>query len=158
MKALSLAALIAGLAATGPATAADYHVIQRIKVPDGGFDYATFDAATGRVLMARTDSTTVIDAASGKVSELKSASGAHIALAVPGTDLLALTERAGQVRIVDAKTDMVLADLPAGKNPDGAAYDPFSKFVFAPNHDSGETTVVDPVARKVVATIPVCRG
>src|SRR5437868_13885120 len=39
----------------------NYKIVDRIKVPDGGFDYATFDTATNRVLMARTDFTTVID-------------------------------------------------------------------------------------------------
>ena len=46
-------------------------------------------------------------------------------------------------------------DIKAGENPDGAVYDPFSKTVFVMNHDSGESTVIDPVARKAVATIPV---
>lgn len=53
-----LCTLLAGAAF---AADANYKIVQRIKVPDGGFDYATFDSATGRVLMARTDFTTVID-------------------------------------------------------------------------------------------------
>jgi YVTN family beta-propeller protein len=61
----------------------------------------------------------------------------------------------GIIRIVDLKSDSVIADLPAGVNPDGAAYDPFSKLVFVMNHVSGDSTVVDPVKHAVVATIPV---
>ena len=137
------------------ANAVDYKIVDRIKVPDGGFDYATFDPATGRVYMARPDSTTVIDVRTGKVSALKSATGAHIAMPLPGSSLLVLTQRAGTVRLVDAATDRVVADLPAGKNPDGATYDPSSKLVFAMNHDGGEATVIDPAAKTVVATIPV---
>jgi len=105
--------------------------------------------------MARTDFTTVIDAKTGAVSQLKSAVRAHIALPVPGTPFLALARREGDVLIVDKNTDAVLADIPAQQNPDGAAYDPSSKLVFAMNHDSGEATVVDPAAKKAVATIPV---
>ncbi len=133
----------------------NYRITNRIKVPDGGFDYATFDAATGRVLMARTDFTTVIDAKTGAVSQLASAARAHMALPVPGTNLLALPRREGDIRIVDKTTDSVLADVPGQKNPDGAAYDPSTKLVFAMNHDSGEATLVDPVAKKAVATIMV---
>ena len=55
--------LSAGLSTVGVAAETNYKIIERIKVPDGGFDYATFDSATNRVLMARTDFTTVIDAA-----------------------------------------------------------------------------------------------
>ena len=50
------------LCASAFGAAADYRIVNRIKVPDGGFDYATFDSANGRVLLARTNFTTVIDA------------------------------------------------------------------------------------------------
>jgi YVTN family beta-propeller protein len=149
-----LAGLLLSLAFVTPSLA-DYKIVDRIKVPDGGFDYATFDSATGRVLMARTDFTTVIDAKTGKVSQLNSAAPGHMAVPVPGTSLIVLPQRPGMVRIVDMKTDKALADIKAGENPDGAVYDPFSKTVFVMNHDSGESTVIDPIARKAVATIPV---
>ena len=134
---------------------ANYRIINRIKVPDGGFDYATFDAAAGHVLMARTDFTTVIDAKTGAVSQLKSAARSHMALPIPGTNLLALPRREGDIIIVDKNADSVVGDVPGEKNPDGAAYDPSSKLVFSMNHDSGEATLVDPVAKKSVATINV---
>ena len=137
------------------AAAPNYKIVDRIKVPDGGFDYANFDQATGRVLMARTDFTTVIDVKTGNVSQLKSAAAGHMALPIPGTTLLVLPQRKGTIRIVDKATDGVLADLPGGKNPDGAVYDPFTKLVFVMNRESAEATVVDPVAKNVVATIPL---
>jgi DNA-binding beta-propeller fold protein YncE len=59
------------------------------------------------------------------------------------------------IRIADKATDTVLADLPGGKNPNSAAYDPVTKLVFVLNKDSGDAAIVDPVARKVLATIPI---
>src|SRR5262245_27025885 len=150
---LILSAALATSALAAPAT--NYKIVDRIKVPDGGFDYATFDAATGNVLMARTDFTTVIDTKTGKVSDLKSPNHGHIALPVPGTPLLILTQRAGTVRIVDKTKDSVVADLLVGKNPDGATYDPLTKMVFVMNHDDGNSTVVDVAAKRSVATIKV---
>jgi len=150
---LILSAALATSALAAPAT--NYKIVDRIKVPDGGFDYATFDAATGNVLMARTDFTTVIDTKTGKVSDLKSPNHGHIALPVPGTPLLILTQRAGTVRIVDKTKDSVVADLLVGKNPDGATYDPLTKMVFVMNHDDGNSTVVDLAAKKSVATIHI---
>jgi YVTN family beta-propeller protein len=150
----ALAGLLLTVAFVTPSLA-DYKIVDRIKVPDGGFDYATFDSQTGKVLMARTDFTTIIDAKTGKVSQLNSAAPGHMAVPVPGTSLIVLPQRPGMVRIVDMKTDKMLADIKAGQNPDGAVYDSFSKTVFVMNHDSGESTVIDPVARKTVATIPV---
>src|SRR5437764_229678 len=79
IAALYAAATLAPLAAHA-AEEANYHIVQRIKVPDGGFDYATFDSA---------------------------------------------------------------------------AYDPVTKLAFVLNKESGNATVVDPVARRVVDTIPI---
>jgi DNA-binding beta-propeller fold protein YncE len=137
------------------AFAAEYKIIDRIKVPDGVFDYATFDAATGRVYMPRGAYTTVIDVKTGKPSQLTSAVGDHIALPVPGTNLLVVTQRTGTVRIVDSAVDKVLATFPQGKNPNSAAYDPVSKMVLVLNKDGGDSTLIDPVQGKVVATIPI---
>src|SRR5262249_48388829 len=109
------------------ANAPNYRIVERIKVPDGGFDYATFDPSTNRIYMARTDFTTVIDVKTNTVSQLKSGVRGHIFLPIPGTGLAALTQRTGTVRLVDIAKDAPLADIPAGKNPDGAVYDPFSK-------------------------------
>jgi DNA-binding beta-propeller fold protein YncE len=160
MKVIPVASLVLSVAFATLALAAapSYKLVDRIKVGDGGFDYATFDRATGRVLLARTNYTTVIDAKTGKVSELMSAASGHMALPVPGTTLLVLPQGKGMVRIVDGATDKVLADLPGGMNPDGAAYDSFSKLIVVANHNSADVKFVDPVAKKVVATILVGGG
>jgi hypothetical protein len=149
---------IAGLLMMSQPQAAEqinYKVIDRIKVPDGAFDYANYDPRTGNIYMARQDVTTVIDPKTGKVSELKSAVRGHMALPIPGTSFILLPQRQGTIRMVDVDKDAVVADLLADKNPDGATYDTFSKLVFVMNHDSGVSTVVDPVAKKPVATIQV---
>jgi hypothetical protein len=157
MKATSVATLLltVAFAATAFAAAPSYKIVDRIKVQDGGFDYANFDPATDRIFMARTDFTTVIDTKTGKVSQIASAASGHMAMPLPGTSRLLLPQRKGSIRIVDAATDKVLTELPGGKNPDGAVYDSFSKLVFVMNRESAEATVVDPTAMKVVATIPI---
>ena len=134
----------------------NYKIIQRIKVPDGGFDYATFDPAADKVYMPRGSFTTVIDPKTGAVSQFANGESNHIALPIPGTNLVVLTQGGkGTIRILDKTSDKVLTDLPAGKNPNSAAYDPGTKLVFVMNKESGNTTVVDPVARTVVDTISI---
>ncbi len=158
MKAIHIAGLALAVSLAGPALGAAvpaYKIVDRIKVPDGGFDYASFDPATGRVYMARTNFTTVVDAKTGKASQLNSASGGHMLLAIPGTTLGLLPQGRGMIRIVDIATDTVVVDLPAGMDPDCATYDPVSKLVFVLNKAGGDATVVDPIARKVVATIKI---
>jgi YVTN family beta-propeller protein len=148
----SVALATTALAAGAPI---NYKIVDRIKVQDGGFDYATFDAANGRVLMARPMLTTVIDVKTGKVSELKSAVAGHMAMPIPGSPLLIVPQRAGNILIVDGAADKLVATLKGNKDPDGATYDPASKLVFVANHESGDMTIVDPAAKKVVGTIPV---
>src|SRR3954464_10193882 len=155
---LAVSVGIAGLLMVSQPQAAqqtNYKVVDRIKVPDGAFDYATYDPRTGNIYMARQDVTTVIDPKSGKLSELKTAVRGHIALPIPGTSYVLLSQRQGTIRIVDVDKDSVVADLLADKNPDGATYDPFTKLVFVMNHDSGVSTVGDPATKKPVATIQV---
>ena len=157
MRATSITSLLVSVAfaVTAYAAAPSYKVAERIKVGDGGFDYAVFDSANGRVLIARTNYTDAIDAKTGKVSELSAASAGHMAIPIPGTNLLVLPRGKGTVAIVDGKADKPVAEVPAGNGPDGAVYDPYSKNVFVMNHNGGDATVVDPIAQKVVATIPV---
>jgi DNA-binding beta-propeller fold protein YncE len=168
MPAIRSLALAFSLALTVPVWAADadYKIVQRIKVPDGRFDYATYDSATNRVYMSRSGFTTVIDVATNTASQLNSAADGHMTLAIPGTTfavvprapgmgLAAPPDAPGLIRIIDLKADKALIDLPAGVNPDGAVYDAFSKSVFVMNHVSGQATIVDPVAKKIVGMIPV---
>src|SRR5438067_9626167 len=91
IAALYAAATLAPLAAHA-AEEANYHIVQRIKVPDGGFDYATFDPATNRVYMPRGNYTTVIDTKTGVVSQFANGESNHIALHIPGNNLLVLTQ------------------------------------------------------------------
>src|SRR5258705_13426906 len=116
MKTLPSLGLVLAVALAAPALAAEpaYKIVGRIKVPDGGFDYATYDAAKGRILMARTDFTTVIDTKTGQLSQLNSGALGHMALPIPGTTLIVLPQRRGTIRIVDSATDMMLAELPGG--------------------------------------------
>ena len=79
------------------AAAPAYKVVDRIKGRRWGFDYAVFDSANGRALIARTDYTTVIDSKTGKVSQLSSASTGHMAIPIPGTDPLVLPRGKGTI-------------------------------------------------------------
>jgi DNA-binding beta-propeller fold protein YncE len=158
----SAAALLAFLVLVTPAHAADpsYKIVDRIKMPDGGWDYAASDGQRGLIYWARSGFTDVIEAKTGTLSQLHSTGSAHLALPVPGTTLIVLPLRvpAKTVRIVDGATDKVLADLPAGEGPDGAIYDTFSKHVFVINRSGSSVTEIDPLAGAVVATVQVGGG
>src|SRR5258706_2651670 len=100
MQLIPIAGLVLSVAfaASAFAAAPSYKLVDRIKVGDGGFDYATFDRATGRVLLARTNYTTVIDAKTGQGSPLMSAAARHNALPVPGTTPLGFPPGTSTIR------------------------------------------------------------
>ncbi len=151
-------ALSAALAA--PARAADYKIVDRFKMPDGGWDYASFDSGHGRVYWARNEGfTDVIDVKTGKLSQLKNSGNGHLAVPVAGTTLVVLPLRMPDktIRILDAATDKIVADVPGGETPDGATYDPFSKHVFVADRNASEVTEVDAQAGKST-TFPVGGG
>lgn len=159
MRRAFLIAMTLAAAFAAPVLAADanYKITDKFAMPNGGWDYATSDLAKGLIYWVRNDHTDVIDSKTNKVSSLKSTGDGHIAVVVAGTSLIVVPLRTPLKtdRIVDTATDTVVADLPGGDAPDGAAYDPFSKHVFVANHNGSDLTEIDPIAKKVVATITV---
>src|SRR5579863_761952 len=84
-------ALVAGLASTA-AAAPSLSVIQRIPGPDGGWDYASFDAARGRVYVAHDTKVLALDVKTGRLNPAF-ADGArlHAIVPVPHSDVLVTT-------------------------------------------------------------------
>jgi hypothetical protein len=157
MTRITLAALTLTIATVVPTLAAEYKLVDRIKLPDGGWDYIVSDPEHGRIIRTRTDGADLIDVKTGKVSTLKNNGNGHMIVPVPGTTLGVIPLRMPEksIRIMDTAADKVVADVPGGDAPDGAIYDPFSKHVFVANHNGGDVTEVDPVAAKSVATIAI---
>jgi YVTN family beta-propeller protein len=156
--ACALALALAGPAAMAQAQPAPaYAVVERIKGPDGGFDYVNFDPALGRVYVSRTDGALALDVRTGVVTgHLAPAQRSHAALPVEGGSELVITDAGGNVaHLVDAHTGALLADVPTGQKPDGAVLDPATGLALVMNGHSGDVTVIDPKTRKGVGTIAV---
>ncbi|HXV01824.1 MAG TPA: YncE family protein [Caulobacteraceae bacterium] len=152
-----LAALALPAAAAGPGHPSGLHVAARIGGPDGGWDYASFDAARRRVYVAHGSQVIAIDADSGKAN-FAFAAGAHLhsIAAVPGADVLVTTNSGDDTaRIIAASDGRLLASIPVAKDADGAQYDPASGLVVVISGDGGALTLVDPGARKAVGSIVV---
>lgn len=142
------------------ATAADYKIVDRFKMPDGGWDYASSDPEKGRIYWSRNEGfTDIIDMKTGKLAQLKNTGNAHLAVPIAGTNLVVLPLRmpAKTIRILDAVADKIVADVGGGETPDGATYDPFTKHAFVSDRDPSEVTEVDAVAGKS-STFPVGGG
>ena len=154
MRLFFAAATVAALLAT---TATAQSVTRRIAVPDGGWDYLSFDAASHRLFVGRSDGVMTIDVATGKVtSQLTAATRTHAALALGTTGLGAVTSgTAAGVIVFDATTGAVKATVPTGPKPDAAIWDPASKTLMIMDNKAGTVTMVDPVTATVAATVMV---
>jgi YVTN family beta-propeller protein len=156
-----LCAAVAALALCGPALAQApaapvYKVVGHIPGPDGGWDYANFDAASRRVYLAKGGVVVGMEADTGKVND-KVATGnrTHAAVPLPDDRLLITNGGSDTVTIVSAVDGKVLATIPTGKAPDGAIYDPSSGLAFVSDNAGGEVVFIDVKAQAAVGKVTV---
>ena len=135
-------------------------IVARIAGPDGGWDYASFDASRRRIYVAHGVRVMSIDADKGTVnSDFAVGKHLHAVVPVPGTDLLLTTNGAdSSAKIISAVDGKLISSITTQKDPDGAVFDPSSGLVVVVNGEAGMVSLVDPKAAKVVDTITVGAG
>lgn len=144
-------------AAAPPAESATlYHLEASIPLADGFWDIATYDPEHDRVLIGRGGAASVVDLATRQARDIGEIQRGHAALAIPGTNEIAVTSgQDNTLRLLDAGDGHEIARVPVGENPDAALWDPASHQVLVMNAKSGSVSQVDPAAAKVVRTIAV---
>jgi DNA-binding beta-propeller fold protein YncE len=160
MTAVRLAVLCiatVAMASAAQAAGSGYHITDRIAGPDGGWDYASYDAGRDRVLVARTTAVTAVDLKTRVVNPaFAPAARGHAAFAVKGGTEVAITNGAANtVTFVDAATGALLATVATGSGPDDAIIEPKTGLLLVMDHKGGTVTLVDPKAHKAVGTIAV---
>jgi DNA-binding beta-propeller fold protein YncE len=152
-------ALCAGSAAARPATALPLREVARFPLPGAAvrFDYEAFDARTGWLWIAHMDADQLLafDTRRHRVVRAIAAPGVHGVIAVPALGrVYATATNRREVLTIDSHTGRVLARAPAGRYPDGLAYDPVERHVFVSDESGGAETVIDAAGRRI-ATIPL---
>jgi DNA-binding beta-propeller fold protein YncE len=155
----ALAGLLAGLAPPAVAAPPDgqLKVAQRIPGPDGGWDYASFDAARRRAYFSHGTVVLSLDVDSGKL-DAAFAPGDHLhaIVAVPGSeDLVTTNSGDNSVRIIKASDGSLVKSLTVAEDADGAVYDPTTGLVAVVNGDPGLITLIDVAKREVAGEIKV---
>lgn len=157
-SARAFAAMLVLLAAPAAAPAQTYHVLkQTLLGGEGGWDYVTVDADAHRVYVPRGTHVMVLDERTHKtLADIPGMRGIHGVAVVPKANRGFVTgnDPKGVVYVFDLKTDEVTSKIPTGEEDcDGLFYDPATGRVYVQNGDSMTSTVIDPVAEKVVGTI-----
>jgi DNA-binding beta-propeller fold protein YncE len=124
---------------------------------EGGTDYVTAEAGTGRVFVSRSTHVMVVDGPTGKVlGDIPNTPGVH------GTGLAAkaghgFTTNGGDqtVTMFDLKTLAVVKQIKVGPGLDGIMYDEPDDKIILTNHSRpiGTLTAIDPSSGDIVATV-----
>jgi DNA-binding beta-propeller fold protein YncE len=122
---------------------------------DGSWDYVVPDASSHRLYIARQNRVMVVDAAGGKLlGEVTEVHGAHgTAIAADTGHGFATSSEDKSVVMFDLKTFKVLGRIPAAEDADAILFDKPSNRIFTLNGDANSSTVIDPVAGKLIKNL-----
>lgn len=124
---------------------------------EGGTDYVTAEAATGRVFVSRSTHVMVVDGATGKVvGDIPNTPGVHGAGIAPKAGHGFTTNGGDQtVTMFDLKTLQEIKRIKIGPGLDGIMYDEADDKIILTNHSRpiGTLTALDPTTGDVVATV-----
>src|SRR6185369_5469973 len=125
---------------------------------EGGTDYVSVEAATGRVFVSRANHMMVVEGATGKVlGDIQNTPGVHGAgLATKAGHGFTTNGTDGTVTMFDLKTLAVIKQIKVlpGRGLDGIMYDePDDKIILTNHTNPGTLTAIDPVSGDVVATV-----
>jgi len=153
---------LAGLTMTAAAAPHDaspavvYHIEASLPLADGSWDIATYDPEHDRVLVGRGAAASIVDLATSQARDVGQIQRGHAALAIPGTNEIAVTSgQDNTLRLIDAGDGHEIARVPVGEDPDAALWDPVLHAVLVMNAKSGSVSQVDPASAKVARTIAV---
>lgn len=140
---------------------AAHAALRTIAGPDGGaWDYASVDAAAGRVYVARSTSVTSFDLTGKSAPQaLGTFSHGHGVLPIPGTNHLLVSSGDDEsVRVLDSASGTQLARIAVGKDPDAEVIDALNHRVFVMNAKDGTVSVIDLKTNAVEKTIALKPG
>ncbi len=138
-----------------------YHILNRWKIggEGKGWDYLAADPVTHNLYVAHDNQVQVVNTTTGKVvGAIKDLDGCHgVALDTAGKLGYISNGNGMNVVIFDRHNLATVGTIPLGGGPDGIVWEPVTQTVWTFN-SRGTASVIDPVAKKVVATIKLGGG
>ncbi len=143
--------MMSGQTAKGPYAVVDKWVLGG----EGGWDYLLADPSAHLLYITHATRVEVVDTTTGKpVGAITGMKGTHgVVLDDEGKYGFISDGGGNSVVVFDRKTFNIVNRIPAGTNPDGMAWEPSTKTVWAFNGRSMDATVIDAVGVKAIGTI-----
>lgn len=154
--ALAAAAILGLVAAPAAHAQKPYHVAARWHVGGAGWwDYMSVDPVSHDLYITRGNHVMVLNPMTGKkIADITGFKGTHgVVFAKDGITGFISDGGSDDVAYFNRKTHKVEGTVPAGQDPDGITYDPYTNSVWAFNGHSHSATVIDAATKKVLATV-----
>ncbi len=124
-------------------------VVARIPLPGGNsrLDYASLDSRRGLLFVAHLGASQVLEInirTDRVVRTIPGLSQVHGVLVVPGLHRVYATATGAHMVVrINEDTGQILGRTPTGAYPDGLAYDPANRTIWASNESGGSETIID---------------
>jgi DNA-binding beta-propeller fold protein YncE len=154
-KTIAFAVLVAGASLLAAAAqAAPYSVVKSYSAGDAFWDYGAFDATAHRLYLGRENGVTAIDIDSGKVTErFVEGQQVHGIVLLDNNRALATNGAAANAMIFGRATGKVVARIPTGTKPDGAAIEPITGAIVIMDSISHDAVFANPRTAKVLGRL-----
>src|ERR1700704_6628313 len=158
MRDIALVLTLAAVTPLLPQSSSSYRITHTYTLGgNGSWDYIVPDPPNHRLFIRRQNRVMVVDENSGALlGEVTGIQGAHgTAIASASGHGFATSGNDQSVVMFDLKTFKELGRIPAAEDADAIIYDRASNRVFTFNGDAHSSTVIDPVAGKLITNIPL---
>jgi YVTN family beta-propeller protein len=136
-----------------------YRIARTIQLTgDGWWDYLSVDEVNNKLFISHGTQVNVVDLmTSQEIGIIPQTNGVHgIAIANDLDKAFISCGTDSSVSVIELSSLKPVAKVKVtGKNPDAILYDQFSKKIFTFNGGSSNSTVIDAISLKVIATIPL---
>ena len=134
------------------------HLINTFHIASsGGWDYLQVGPVNDWLYVSHGSQVNVLNKKTGdSVAVIENTTGVHgIAFDVANKKGFTSNGRLNTVTVFDMNTNKVLAQIPAGQNPDAIFYESFSKNIITCNGRGKNISFIDPVQDRVIDSIDV---
>ena len=135
-----------------------FHILNTFHIQSaGGWDYIAVGPGNNRLYVSHGTQVNILDEKTGdSIGVIENTTGVHgIAFDKELGKGFTSNGRLNNITVFDLATNKIIAQIPAGQNPDAILYEPFSKKIITCNGRSQNLSIIDPVENKLIDSIPV---
>src|SRR6478672_7321429 len=136
----------------------DFKVLKTYHIQSGGgWDYIAVGPGNNRLYVSHGTQVNILNQSTGdSVGVIPNTTGVHgIAFDRSQNKGFTSNGRLNTVTVFDLNSNAVLAQIPAGINPDAIMYEPYTKMIITCNGRSKDLSLIDPINYKLVDSINV---